>query len=297
MKRNLLLLLFAMLVSSCINENGDWTFLTLFVWGTLGLLLTWLFAKKTVRDYKEWMKEKRPITGFWNRVRGFFFDWGHSRMEAKSSLQKTSNNKVLMIVELVIATFLFLYPMFVHGGFVLYFMSLVLYGCIYFTFVTSDDNIPAAYIMPLQLYVAIRLSVDLLIIVVSFLWMFLKDSLSSSSSSSMSSRSSSSSSMSLQSISSSNSKPSKGQTYKGISTENPNANKKPYTVAYRYKSGTATHDERQVMYFDKEPTIKDIQKYIRDNGWPINEKEIVVYHIQWGSSLSWGQNLLTGKWR
>jgi hypothetical protein len=96
---------------------------------------------------------------------------------------------LLMLVETLIAAILFALPFILHKFVVLFVVAVILLGCAYFTGKISrinpgDDKIAAAFVLPLQIYAAIRLFVSLLIFVVIAIYDFFKSAIAKSSTSS-----------------------------------------------------------------------------------------------------------------
>ena len=162
---------------------------TLTIFGATALFLGLLFARKTASRYIEWIKADRPRDKFTNRVVGLFYDWGASRLKSDEALNKPANVFLLMVVETMIAVVLFSLPFILHKCVVLFIVAVIILGCAYFTGKISrinpgEEKIAVAFILPLQIYAAIRLFVSLLIFIVIAIYDFFKSAVAKSSTSS-----------------------------------------------------------------------------------------------------------------
>lgn len=164
-----------------------WNYLTLAVVGALVLFLGFLFARKTALQFIEWMKAEQPRDKFAYRFLGFFYDWGSSRLKSKESLKQPANALILVVVEVLLAIIVFSLPFFLLKGVVLFLVAVILMGCAFFAGRTlridrDKECIPVAYILPLQIYAAIRIFVSLIIFIVLAIYEFFKSAIEHTSS-------------------------------------------------------------------------------------------------------------------
>ena len=291
MKKGIIILISLLSVTTpCVAADGSWTTTSLTLIGILFIALVGFFTYKTAKLFKDWIKNGRPRGSFWNRILGRFYDWGHSREAAKVTLRDPAKIKTLVAIEISLGAIMFAIPFFIHKGILLFIPATILLGCAFFALMTvktshTGSRMTAAYIMPLQIFASIRLIISLILAVVLLVVAIFSSAFSGSSSGTSATTSNQSSSGTSKSTD-------KGdQGYKGIPVDK-SPKKQPYTVRYRYMSGTALHDDKQIMYFEKQPTIADIKKYIKDMGWPIDVDKIDIYHLEFGTGTSYGPNLL-----
>lgn len=291
MKKNIIILLTLLSVTTpCAAADGSWTTTSLTLTGILCIALVGFFAYKTAKLFKDWIKNGQPRGSFWYRILGKFYDWGHSRETAKAALRDPAEIKTLVAIEILLGAIMFAIPFFIHKGILLFIPATILIGCAFFALMTvktshTGSRMTAAYIMPLQIFAFIRLIISLILAIALLIVAIFSSAFSGSSSGT----SSTTSNQFNSGTSKSTDKEYHG--YKGIPVDK-SPKKHPYTVRYRYKSGSALHDDKQIMYFEKQPTIADIKKYIKDMGWPIDVDKIDIYHLEFGTGMNYGPNLL-----
>jgi hypothetical protein len=161
---------------------------TLAIIGATALFLGLLFARKTALQYLEWIEAEQPRDKFSYRVMGLFYDWGASRLKADETLNKPARVFVLMIVETLLAVVLFSLPFFFHKYIVLFIIAVILLGCAFFIGRISrikpdGEKLAAAFVLPLQIYAAIRLFISLIIFIAIAIYEFFKSAIAHSKSS------------------------------------------------------------------------------------------------------------------
>lgn len=164
-----------------------WNYITLTIAGALVLFLGILFAHKTALQFIDWIKDAQPADKFSHRFLGFFYDWGNARMSSDESKAQPANVLVLILVEALLAVVLFVIPFFILKWVVLFLIAVILMGCAFFTArtVRSDSGkepMPVAFIMPLQIYAAIKIMCSLIVFVGIAIYDFFKSAIAHTSS-------------------------------------------------------------------------------------------------------------------
>lgn len=261
-------------LTSCFDANGNFTTTSLLILGLFGFLIIYLYISFLVNQTFDWIA-KQTRDGFNTRIRGAFYDWGCKMRESYPSLSAKCKSTKLVLpyaIELTVTIALLFIAVISHSYWWMYCLSLTLLASVVFTKklmrVCDDSNVSYATYIALSVYVMVMVWV----LVFTFVISLLEEFLSSSSSSSISYTSQSKSNTSTSAC-------------KGYSSESSDKleDKQPYTVCYRYPSGSTIEDRCQVMYFSQKPTISDVHRYIQENSWGLDVRNITVYCILFGT--------------
>ena len=172
----------SLLTATPVELEEGLSMILLIIVGALALFLGFLFSRKTALMFIDWVKSEQSRDKFSGRFKGFFYDWGTSRLEAGDSMKKPASGLMLILVEVLLGIALFAVPFFIRKWVWLLLVAAILLGCALFTGMTlrseSDkESIPVAFILPLQVYAAIAIFVSMIAFIGIAIYEFFKSAI------------------------------------------------------------------------------------------------------------------------